>query len=76
MPAPLLGPELQAFTAETQRLSALLTTTTDIAATHRKLIAEIAHLRLAILIENHFEGCLRQDLLRRDIPRRHSAPVD
>jgi hypothetical protein len=47
-----LDPELRSFTGETDRLLALLGSIAGMAAVHRKVIAEIAHLRLAILVEN------------------------
>jgi hypothetical protein len=50
-----LTPELRSFTEETDRLLALLASISDMAAMHRKIIAEIAHLRLAILLENHMK---------------------
>lgn len=40
------------FRAETARLTSLLASTTTLAPKHRKYIAEVALLRLAILIEN------------------------
>jgi hypothetical protein len=40
------------FRAETARLTSLLVSTTTLAPKHRKYIAEVALLRLAILIEN------------------------
>jgi hypothetical protein len=48
-----LHPELRSFTEETDRLLALLASITTMASLHRKVIAEIVHLRLAILLENH-----------------------
>jgi hypothetical protein len=44
------------FRAETARLTALLASTTALAPAHRKFIAEIALLRLAILIENSMKS--------------------
>jgi hypothetical protein len=49
---PSLVPDCREFRVETARLLTLLTSTGDLAPTHRKFIAEIALLRLAILIEN------------------------
>src|SRR5437764_941998 len=40
---------------ETDRLLSLLGSTRLIEAVHRKVIAEIIHLRLAILLENHLK---------------------
>jgi len=50
-----LHPELRSFTEETDRLLALLASITAMASLHRKVIAEIVHLRLAILLENHMK---------------------
>jgi hypothetical protein len=50
-----LDPELRTFTEETDRLLALLSSITAMAFLHRKVIAEIVHLRLAILLENHMQ---------------------
>jgi hypothetical protein len=50
-----LDPELRSFTTETDRLLALLASTPAMASLHRKVIAEITHLRLAILLENHMK---------------------
>lgn len=44
------------FIGESARLSTLLTSTTNLAPKHRKFIAEIALLRLAILIENSLKA--------------------
>lgn len=48
-----LQPDYRTFYEETDRLLALLGSTTQLGAMHRKVIAEIVHLRLATLIENH-----------------------
>jgi hypothetical protein len=50
-----LHPELRSFTEETDRLLALMASITAMASLHRKVIAEIVHLRLAILLENHMK---------------------
>jgi len=50
-----LDPELRSFTEETDRLLALLASINPMASLHRKLIAEVVHLRLAILVENHMK---------------------
>ena len=50
-----LNPEYNTFFEETDRLLALLSSCSNMAALHRKLIAEIVHLRLAILLENHMK---------------------
>jgi len=50
-----LHPELRSFTEETDRLLALMASITAMAPLHRKVIAEIVHLRLAILLENHMK---------------------
>lgn len=49
---PSLSSDYADFRAETARLTALLASTADLGPRHRKYIAEIALLRLAILIEN------------------------
>lgn len=49
---PSLVDNYTAFRAETTRLAGLLASTSTLAPVHRKFIAEIALLRLAILIEN------------------------
>jgi hypothetical protein len=48
-------PDYRTFYEETDRLLALLRSMTALGAMHRKLIAEIVHLRLAILLENHMK---------------------
>ncbi len=53
---PSLAPEIADFRAETTRLSALLASTVNLDPRHRKFIAEIALLRLAILIENSLKS--------------------
>src|SRR5258708_38894932 len=50
-----LDPEYRSFFKETDRLLALLSSMSAMAALHRTLIAEIVHLRLAILLENHMK---------------------
>ena len=50
-----LNIEYRTFYEETDRLLALLDSMTTLGAMHRKVIAEIAHLRLAILLENHMK---------------------
>jgi hypothetical protein len=50
-----LDPEYKSFFEETDRLLALLSSISAMAALHRKLIAEIVHLRLTILLENHMK---------------------
>ena len=50
-----LGPEYRTFHEETDRLLALLASITTLGAAHRKVIAEIVHLRLSILVENHMK---------------------
>jgi hypothetical protein len=45
-----------AFRAETARLAGLIASTSVLAPAHRKLIAEIALLRLALLIENSMKS--------------------
>jgi hypothetical protein len=52
---PRLHPEYNSFVRETDRLLALLASTTAIGPAHRKVVAEIVHLRLAILLENHLK---------------------
>jgi len=49
---PSLANDYADFRAETVRLTALLGSTSSLGPKHRKYIAEIALLRLAILIEN------------------------
>jgi hypothetical protein len=49
---PSLVADYTAFRAETMRLTGLIASTSALAPAHRKFIAEIALLRLAILIEN------------------------
>ena len=51
----LLG-DYTAYKAETSRLSGLIASTTALSPAHRKFIAEIALLRLAILIENSMKS--------------------
>lgn len=53
---PSLQRDYADFKAETARLTKLLISTADLAPAHRKYIAEIALLRLAILIENSMKG--------------------
>lgn len=53
---PSLHRDYTDFRAETARLDRLLASTVDLAPTHRKYIAEIALLRLAILIENSMKA--------------------
>jgi hypothetical protein len=53
---PSLVGDYAAFRAETARLTALLASTNSLAPKHRKYIAEIALLRLAILIENSMKS--------------------
>jgi hypothetical protein len=50
---PRLEPEHRSFMQETDRLLRLLNSITSIEITHRRVIAEIIHLRLSILVENH-----------------------
>ena len=50
-----LDPEYRSFFEETNRLLALLASSSTMAALHRKVIAEIVHLRLAILLENQMK---------------------
>jgi hypothetical protein len=50
-----LYPEYWRFYEETDRLLALLGSVTTLGAAHRKVVAEIVHLRLAILLENHMK---------------------
>jgi hypothetical protein len=50
-----LDPEYRTFYEETGRLLALLGSISTLGAMHRKVIAEIVHLRLAILLENHMK---------------------
>jgi hypothetical protein len=52
---PSLSGDYQDFRVETDRLTRLLASTTSLAPPHRKFIAEIALLRLAILIENNLK---------------------
>jgi hypothetical protein len=52
---PRLHPEYGSFVRETDRLLALLASTSMIGPAHRKVVAEIVHLRLAILLENHLK---------------------
>ena len=49
---PSLADDYAAFTKETTRLTGILASTASLTPAHRKFIAEIALLRLAILIEN------------------------
>ena len=49
---PSLADDHTAFARETTRLTEILTSTALLAPAHRKFIAEIAMLRLAILVEN------------------------
>ena len=49
---PSLVGDYQAFRAETTRLTNVLASTAGLSPAHRKFVAEIALLRLAILIEN------------------------
>lgn len=53
---PSLIDDYTAFRAETKRLSAILESTSALAPAHRKFIAEIALLRLVILIENSLKS--------------------
>jgi hypothetical protein len=53
---PLLVRDYAEFTAETKRLTALLASTSQLDPKHRKYIAEIALVRLAILIENSMKS--------------------
>lgn len=53
---PSLNGDYADFRAETARLTALLASTAGLAPVHRKYIAEIALLRLAILIENSMKS--------------------
>lgn len=53
---PSLNGDYEDFRAETARLAALLASTGGLAPVHRKYIAEIALLRLAILIENSMKS--------------------
>ena len=55
---PSVADDYAAFRAETARLAALIHSTSTIAPAHRKFIAEIALLRLAILIENSMKSVL------------------
>jgi hypothetical protein len=50
-----LDPEYRTFYEETDRLLGLLGSMTTLGSMHRKVVAEIAHLRLAILLENHMK---------------------
>jgi len=50
-----LDPDYRTFYGETDRLLALLASTTALSANHRKIVAEIVRLRLAILLENHMK---------------------
>src|SRR5258705_4882812 len=52
---PQLEPEHRSFINETDRLLRLLGSTVSIETVHRRVIAEIVHLRLAILVENHLK---------------------
>jgi hypothetical protein len=52
---PQLLPEHRSFEHETDRLLRLLASTSTIETAHRRVIAEIIHLRLAILMENHLK---------------------
>lgn len=52
---PLLNPEYKSFYEETDRLLSLLSSMPNVLPQHRKLLAEIIHLRLAILLENHMK---------------------
>lgn len=53
---PSLADDYAVFRAETTRLINLLASTSTLAPAHRKVIAEIALLRLAILIENSMKS--------------------
>lgn len=53
---PALQADHAAFRTETGRLTAILASTAVLAPAHRKFIAEIALLRLAILIENSMKS--------------------
>jgi hypothetical protein len=53
-----LEPERRSFFNETDRLLRLLNSTASIETTHRRVIAEIIHLRLAILVENHLQNII------------------
>jgi hypothetical protein len=48
-----LIPDLKSFRKETDRLLSLVRSGNSLAASHRKLVAEIVLLRLSYLIENH-----------------------
>ena len=50
-----LDPDYRTFYEETDRLLALLGSMATLGAAHRKVIVEIVHLRLAILLENHMK---------------------
>lgn len=50
-----LQPELNEFFSETDRLLHLMSSTAEIDGVHRKVIAEIVHLRLSILLENNLK---------------------
>ncbi len=53
---PSLGDDYSTFRAETTRLMGISASTTQLAPAHRKFIAEIALLRLAILVENSMKS--------------------
>lgn len=53
---PSLSTDYAGFRAETARLMTLLSSTTGLAPGHRKFMAEIALLRLAILVENSMKS--------------------
>jgi hypothetical protein len=53
---PSLVNDYAGFRSETARLTALLVSTSNLGPAHRKFIAEIALLRLAILIENSMKS--------------------
>jgi hypothetical protein len=50
-----LDVEHRSFFKETDRLLDLLVSMSQLSATHRKIIAEITHLRLVFLVENHLK---------------------
>ena len=52
---PRVDPEWRTFGSETDRLLALLRSITSLEIAHRKVIAEIVHLRHSILLENHLK---------------------
>ena len=53
---PSLTNDYHSFVSETNRIAGLLTSASALAPTHRKFIAEIALLRLSILIENSMKS--------------------